>query len=660
MFWSRAAAKSPAPAWDTVNTVTVRTPAAMTTLEVHTPHGCRTIQVESDGTSLVLADVLRRADLPLNTRCGQRGLCDGCLVELQAGRLIHSGTDQPVEAAEAGGLVRACEHWVPPGARVALRIPERSLLAHAPQVVTAFSANVSRAHDPLWQTIELSLAEIDRDGPFPEAVCRAVRRARDGDLPIRPGHGLTRLTDSAGPCIRLAVEYGGDHWAVHAGCGVARLGVAVDVGTTTVVAMLVDLADGEILGTASALNAQSRYGDNVLTRIQHCRNDKRFVGRLQRAVTRGTLRPLVRQLLADTGRSEGEIACFSIAGNTTMLHLVAGVDPSSIGVAPFAPAFLGHRILRSRALELIPIEADASRQARTESGASLREHDPAAPAPDPAVHLLPGAAAYIGADVLAGVISTGMAYQSETSLLVDLGTNGEIALKHGDRLLGCATAAGPAFEGAGLTCGVCAGRGAISHVRWKPGKAKPELEVIGAAAPIGLCGTAYVDFVAEARRAGLIETTGRFDRDACGGALVRLGAGRAYALCDGPNGKPIVVSEADIACLLQAKAAIAAGILCLLERAGLRSADVAVVYLAGGFGFHMDVANIVRCGLLPGFQPDQVRPVGNTSLAGAYLALMDSGILAEMKRIGARWETVELNLEPDFESRYIDQLSVPE
>jgi uncharacterized 2Fe-2S/4Fe-4S cluster protein (DUF4445 family) len=273
--------------------------------------------------------------------------------------------------------------------------------------------------------------------------------------------------------------------------------------------------------------------------------------------------------------------------------------------------------------------------------------------------LLPGAAAYVGADVMAGVFASGMVYGQETSLLVDVGTNGEIVLKHGDRFWGCATAAGPAFEGSGLSCGMRAGRGAISHIRLDHGSPEPQIEVINNGPPIGVCGTAYVDFVAQARRTGILRHNGRFAPEADRDPRVRPGKhGREFVIAAGADGKPIYISESDVARLLQAKAAIAAGIVCLLNCAGLTPSAVRILYLAGGFGFHMDVENVIRCGLLPGFRPDQISLVGNTSLAGAYLALLDSSVLDEIKKVSARVETLELNLVPGFESIYIDQLAV--
>jgi len=483
----------------------------------------------------------------------------------------------------------------------------------------------------------------------------------------------------------VVLEQAGEAWLVRPdelGGAAAAFGVAVDIGTTTVVCILVDLSTGEIVNTASALNAQVRLGDNVLTRIQLCITHPKMIARLQHAVVARTLRPLLEQLLLETGVRSEQVRSLVIAGNTTMLHLFAGIDPSSLGTAPFTPQFLEHRVLRASELPL-RVRPKASRGTQTAGSAEPRETEPRNAEPSeegeqdagaagtvgpransagpsaPAVHLLPGTAAYVGADVMAGVFASGMVYGQETSLLVDVGTNGEIVLKHGDRFWGCATAAGPAFEGSGLSCGMRAGRGAISHIRLDHGADEPQIEVIHNVPPIGVCGTAYVDFVAQARRTGLLRHNGRFAPEADRDPRVRPGPhGREFILTDGADGKPIFISESDVARLLQAKAAIAAGIVCLLNCAGLTPSAVQVLYLAGGFGFHMDIPNVIRCGLLPGFRPDQISLVGNTSLAGAYLALLDSSVLDEIKKVSARVETIELNLVPEFESVYIDQLAV--
>jgi uncharacterized 2Fe-2S/4Fe-4S cluster protein (DUF4445 family) len=327
-----------------------------------------------------------------------------------------------------------------------------------------------------------------------------------------------------------------------------------------------------------------------------------------------------------------------------MLHLLAGADPGPLGVAPFTPPFLAYR-------RLVLQEIRHATRSNADVPRSRRETS---------VHLLPSAGAYVGADITAGVFSSGMAYRQDACLFVDIGTNGEIVLQYNGQLAGCATAAGPAFEGAGMNCGVRAGKGAISRVRLAGDPLHVHTEVIGGGNPLGLCGTGYVDFVAQARQRGLIGPTGRMTPTGLGCGLLReLARGRGFRVAEVRGSDPIVVSEADIANLLQAKAAIAAGIVCLLRRFSLTSRDIATVYLAGGFGFHMDLENLIGCGILPGFDLEQIEVVGNTSLAGAYLALLDAGAIEEIKRIGTAVEIVELNLEPQFASTYIDQLFLP-
>jgi uncharacterized 2Fe-2S/4Fe-4S cluster protein (DUF4445 family) len=488
-------------------------------LEIESPKGPLTIAAASHR----LTDLLRREHRPLNIRCGQRGLCDGCDIELVRGTLANLRTGAVVSAP---ATVRACEHR--PNSDAAIRIPARSLLAHKAQVVSEFRLNVPRAYDPLAKT---------------------------------------------------------------------GLGAAVDIGTTTVAVVLADLRDGKIVGRAADFNKQMHFGDDVATRIGLCAHDKAMVAQLQEAIVQETILPLL---------GDARPACLSVTGNTTMLHLFAGVDPAPMGTYPFRPSFLEHRNIRLPAF----------------GGAE--------------VHLLPSAAAYIGSDITAGILASGLAYDDGPGLLVDVGTNGEIILKAGGHILGCATAAGPAFEGAGLTNGARAADGAIQKIRLEP----LQLDVIGRIRPIGICGSAYVDFLAEGRRAGLLNEHGRMKES-------------RFQLAPG-----IAITETDIAHLLQSKAAIGAGIRTLLERAGLAASQIRKVYMAGGFGLHINIAHAIACGLLPGFKPEQVQVVGNTSLAGAYLALLDGGALEAIERICRQIEIVELNLDPGFEPRYIENLSL--
>jgi uncharacterized 2Fe-2S/4Fe-4S cluster protein (DUF4445 family) len=527
-------------------------------LDLILPDETQTIVVSDHDSHHRLTEILRHENIPLNTRCGERGLCNGCKVELVDG--------------ETRTEVKACEIVLEQYEHLTVAIPQLSMLAYEPDVQEDYRVNVPVAYNPL--------------------------------------------------------------------CGTTGIGVAVDVGTTTVVVQLVSMEEGAILGRASAFNRQMHLGDDVLTRINLCTVDPEMLPKFQHAIVQETLIPLVHEALKEAGRSLEEIAGYALAGNTTMLHLLAGVDPSPLGFAPFTPRFITHKEMRAGEIGLEPKDAT--------------------------VHLLPGAAAYVGADLTGGVFASGLAYDEGPCLLVDVGTNGEIIYKHGDALLGCATAAGPAFEGSGLTCGIRAGLGAISHIEFQtdPFEAKYELiDFERYTKPLGICGSAFVDILAEGRRRGFLTETGRWDTVNCPGVeehLIPFGEyGRALRIAYGLGKREIVVSDPDVASLLQAKAAIAAGLIILMRRTGVEAKDVKTLYLAGGFGMHLDLQSAIDSGLLPGFKVEQIQLVGNTSLAGATLCLIDKGALTELTRIGKEMEVVELNLDPEFETTYIDQLMLP-
>ncbi|NQU10666.1 DUF4445 domain-containing protein [bacterium] len=619
-------------------------------LQVETVKGRHEVPVAADQRGWRLTEILRHRHLPLNTRCGQKGLCDGCVLELLEGQLVHVASGKAIEGSGQPQSLRGCEYRLGDSPAVRVHVPARSLLAYEPQVVSDFKVKVPRAQDPLWQPVAVPATELQDGATLEHQLCQAVARRCQRRRPVRLDPNVAaRLTrPPPGGHLCVTTEYREDHWLITDLCrdGSCRaLGVAIDIGTTTVALLLVDLDSGEVIGSAANFNRQIHLGDDVLTRINLCSTDPAQTAHLQKLVVAETIAPLIQEVLQGAGESPDQVRCITAAGNSTMLHLFAGVDPSSMGVAPFTPVFLEHRVRRAGGLGLA--------MGSGPDGSTL----------DPTVHLLPGAAAYVGADLTAGAFATGLVYEDGPCLLVDVGTNGEIILKKDQHLFGCATAAGPAFEGAGLTSGVRATAGAISHLQLTADPFTVKTEIIGKHAPIGLCGTAYIDFLSQARRLGLLSPTGRFQPDAVPGADERIIPWKDYgwALRVGyaPGRQEIVIAETDIAKLLQAKAAIAAGILTLLEKIGLQSSDVKTLHLAGGFGLHMDRAHAIGCGLLPGFVPEQIEVVGNTSLAGAYLGLLDCGALDEIGRCGRQMEVIELNLDPGFEDRYIEQLALP-
>lgn len=538
-------------------------------LRIDSPEGPREFAATTAEAALPLSDLLARRGLPLNMRCGGRGLCAGCEIDLRQGELWRLDGSASTGSA-SGTRLRSCQMRLPAKGEVHVDIPARSLLRHQPAVVSEFRLQIPWAQDPLSPT--------------------------------------------------------------------ARYGTAVDVGTTTVALLLCDLATGKVIAEASSFNAQIRHGEDVITRIQRCSTDPDAVRQLQHAIAVETIQPLLTTACTQAGIALGDVAVMTVAANTTMQHLLAGVDPTPLGTHPFAPVFLEHREHSPHELGLAFGGSEA------------------------AVHLLPGPAAYVGADLAAGMVATGMLYAKDPTLLVDVGTNGEIIAQVGSRLIGCATAAGPAFEGAGLSCGVRGVTGAIERVRPSTNPFSAECDVIGGVTrPIGLCGSAYVDFLWEGRRTGILGPNGRFTPEFAGVAGEAIAAdewGRKLRVHPEGAAGPIWISEVDVARLLQAKAAIAAGITTLLGLLGTSAREVKTLHLAGGFGMHLSLEHAIGCGLLPGFTPEQISVVGNTSLGGAFLVLNDRSLLAEMKLACRRLETVELNLQPGFEDAYIDHLSL--
>ncbi len=416
-------------------------------------------------------------------------------------------------------------------------------------------------------------------------------------------------------------------------------GVVIDIGTTTIDVLVVDLADGSIRARAGGYNQQISFGDNVLSRIEYASRNPGNVVELQDALVKQSLAPLLQQALKSVGE-KGGVAGIVLSGNPTVLHLLLGADPTSLGVAPFTPVFLQSR--------------------RGEVG-ELRW--PRLPAATPWL-TLPGIAAYVGSDLTAGLFASGMVYRADTCILLDIGTNGEIILQHAGQRVACATAAGPAFEGGGLRCGVRATADALSHLTWDLAVGSFHCETPSSMAvdqAPGICGTAYLDFLAEGRQAGWLTERGRFAMDwwQSVGECHRSPDewGHAYRIVTGNDHS--IVSEADLALLLQAKAAIAAGLLTLLDHFSLQPDDVDRLYLAGTFGRHVRVSSLIAMGLLPGFDPSQVEVIGNGSLGGAYLALLDSSLLQEMDDVRQSTLAIELNTVEGFEDHFIDQLELP-
>jgi uncharacterized 2Fe-2S/4Fe-4S cluster protein (DUF4445 family) len=400
---------------------------------------------------------------------------------------------------------------------------------------------------------------------------------------------------------------------------VLRAGIGIDIGTTTVQAQLVCLDTGETLQDFSALNDQRSFGADVMSRIYAARNGK--LSELSAVINR-QIEGILRQCI--NGWNLPGIERCTVSGNTTMLHLFCGVDPSSMGEAPYTPEFLEERHFEGRELSL---SADR-------------------------VTLLPGISAFVGADIVSGLAFLDIMNRGEDSLFVDIGTNGEIAVwKNSERrLFCCSTAAGPCFEGAEISCGMGAVPGAINMVSLKE---KPLGAAIFKSGPLfyttignerarGICGAGLIDAMAVMKKLACLDETGALADE--------------YAKAGFPVAEGIVITQRDVRQFQLAKSAIYSGVQILCKTAGFEPVNMGTAYIAGGLGFFINIENAAETGLLPGELAAKTAVCGNTSLKGAVKSLTDPSFLSRCREIVCGSRTVELALDSDFAEAFANNM----
>ncbi|HUC26606.1 MAG TPA: ASKHA domain-containing protein [Streptosporangiaceae bacterium] len=422
------------------------------------------------------------------------------------------------------------------------------------------------------------------------------------------------------------------------------LGIAFDLGTTTVVATLLDLSTGTPLAVASMLNKQQPYGADVITRISATMLDPRALETMA-ALARQTLGELAAEVCAQAGADPADVAEIAVAGNATMTHIALGIDPEPLGVAPF--------IMTARQLPEV-LAADLAVPAHPRARAFM----------------FPAFGAYVGGDITAGLLAAGMNRDARTRLFIDIGTNCEIVLGNRDWLLGTAAPAGPAFEGAAIRCGMRAADGAIEGVSISGDDLT--LAVVGDCAPVGLCGSGLVDAVAGLVKAGLLDRSGRLVPDetaarlapALAHRLTVLGQERVFVLhwlaAPGDVAASIYLSQRDIRELQFAKAAIATGWQVLLDEAGLAARDIQQVLLAGSFGSYLSPANAIALGLVPKLPVVRVVSAGNVAGEGAKMALLSVRERAAALALLQEVRYVELSDRDGFNDAFVDQLQFPD
>lgn len=412
-------------------------------------------------------------------------------------------------------------------------------------------------------------------------------------------------------------------------------GVAIDIGTTTVAAYLYDLAEGKLIKTTSCLNPQRGYGADVISRIEFASQSKENLKQLQLAIGEKIV-----DILFDLSETIQEITMVTIAGNTTMLHLLCGIDPAAIASAPFIPATLSHQTRYAKELfSFFPNDLDFN----------------------PICILLPSISGYVGADIVAGILTCRMDINPKANLLVDIGTNGEIALSNNEQIVACSTAAGPAFEGANITCGMGGVSGAIDKVLFEDGDIK--FTTILDESPVGICGSGIVAAVATLLKTRVIDETGRFEDDlslvpaTIHKKIIKINNETIFAFSINEEGNPSVyLTQKDIREVQNAKAAVCAGVRLLMEQQKIRPEDVDNVYIAGGFGNYLNIDDAFAIGLLPNELNGKAKMMGNTSGLGASLCLLDHDMLKQCESIAKKTTYYELSSDKRFTDLYIDAM----
>jgi len=578
--------------------------------------------------------------IAIDSTCGGHGTCKKCKIRVTGGRVPASPLD-----ARAFGPDELRDGW-----RLACRaLADGDLEIEVPPLVTrpkAATVGVGR-QVILRPAAQKRYLELDEPSLSDQRTDAERVLAGLDDLEVRVELPVLR---TLGQVLRAAdfkvtaVVVDDVLIAVQPGDTTGTLyGIAYDLGTTTVVATLLDLTTGTPLAVASMLSKQQPFGADVITRISAVMMDPAALGALAR-LARESLAELTAEVCEQAGIDAADVCEVAIAGNATMTHLALGIDPEPLGVAPF--------IMSTRLLpELRAADLD------------LPVH------PQARAFCFPAFGAYVGGDITSGLLASGMDRDSRTRLFIDIGTNCEIVLGNRDWLLATAAPAGPAFEGAAIRCGMRAADGAIEVVTMTPDAVT--LQVIGDAEPAGLCGSGLVDAVASLIAVGLLDHSGRFvpEEEAAVIApglaprLTKAGAERVFVLdwrgAPGDVAGSIYLSQRDVRELQFAKAAIATGWNILLEEAGLTPADVQQVLLAGSFGSYLSPTNAIKIGLVPRLPALRVVSAGNVAGEGAKMALLSVRERAAALALLQEVRYVELSDRADFNDAFVDQLSFP-
>ncbi len=600
------------------------------------------------GENLLRAAML--AGVQFSASCGGSGICGKCRLLVEHGEYHSESTARLTPQDQAQGYALACSTYVisdmtvrlPHDARTVDRQAiERAMLTSADPRELTGDVSINPASRRVYlelpePSLEDNISDVDR-------LLRALTRYLDLDteqiflsLPLIK-NVYSALRSSQWKVTVTVVDNG-------PGCEITQIlpydkskvqyGLAVDIGTTTICAELVDLKTGEVASRRSDYNRQYLCGEDVISRIVYASRRPENLEHLQGLALK-TINGLVREMLEAIGLQNEDISDIVIAGNTAMTHFFLGIDPG-IREEPYVPVISAPPVLSAREFGLD--WADGSK-----------------------VYLAPCRAGYLGGDITAGILGSNVFRSDKLTLYIDVGTNGEIVLGGSKWLLGCSCSAGPAFEGGSIKHGMRAAAGAVEQVRINPETFEPMILTVGQARPRGICGSGLIDTMAEMFRAGVINSKGRFNTD-LDTPRVRGQDSLEYVLVwaeDAGIDRDLVVTEGDLDNLLRAKAAVFAGITTLMKAVGVLIQDIDEMFIAGGFGRFLELDKAVTIGMLPEIAPEKVKFIGNGSLLGCRLMLLSRDTRANALQVSRKITYLELSRDTSFMEQYVSALFMP-
>ena len=619
--------------------------------------GASPVTIEcNDGDNLL--ELARRANVAIDAPCSGNGSCGKCRVKLVEGQLdtIPSRhiTDEEYELGwrlSCNCKVRSDVTVFVPDIASAYQSRMKTADLSSPQEIAIFetcknellSSGIVFDNNFLALDVAMEAPTLDDTMPDNERLTWGIKAVFEVETVEIPFFVMAKLASTLRDnqfhvCVKGIHD--GDRFRCMDVCppeDTAMVGCAIDIGTTTVTMVLCNLATGKLLAKGSSGNGQIRYGADVINRIiQQGRPGGKK--KLQDAILKETINPIIARLCSESGLNTRSILRLSIGANTTMNHLLLGVDAEPVRMEPYIPSFFGWEGLLAGDLKL--------------------PANPLAP-----VVIAPNIGSYVGGDITAGTLASCIWDKDEMSLFIDLGTNGELVYGNRDFLMSCACSAGPAFEGGDISCGMRATDGAVEAAVIDKETMEPTLSIIGEAGQrvVGICGSGIIDIIAELFRCGIINAKGLFVREGKRVARDEHGMGRYILATAGESetGREISINEVDIDNFIRAKGAIFSAIDTLLQSVDMTPECIDRVYVAGGIGSGINMRNAVRIGMFPDVELEKFHYIGNSSLTGAYSMVLSDHAIEKCTEVGTNMTYLELSTYPGYMDSFVAACFLP-